>query len=410
MFLGLLFLCSCATTPHPVAIIPASELPAAVTMNPDAGCGTWLNHGGLLIVKLRIGSGKQLPFVVDTGSPVTIFDKSLEPRLGKQLGTNTFLNFGAKRESGIYASPEIYFNNIPLMTSSNIYTVNFKSMDLDRKKDHSIMGILGMDCLRHYCIQLDFDAGKMRFLDPDHLNTNHLGKAFKLMFSSAGQSDKGLSCPYIRCGSPIGGKGGSLAIDTGCNIDGGMPPRFFWQEVKKQKVRAKKSLFNGQNSEEAIFPKCVWCGETYTNLDIRTWPAKFQWSNLIGLSFLARHLVTLDFPKRVMYLKQTSVGPIVERGFKKAMNAAVKSAVKVLERLNKRGKLPGYSKDSEGTTFNATYTKSHIESITLDCRKKGDSSSYHYTFTRASKDSPWKLQKAWRTDQNDKMIEEYPVH
>jgi hypothetical protein len=32
--------------------------------------------------------------------------------------------------------------------------------------------------------------------------------------------------------------------------------------------------------------------------------------NGIGLRFLARHLVTFDFPKRTMYLKRTSIGPL----------------------------------------------------------------------------------------------------
>jgi len=41
--------------------------------------------------------------------------------------------------------------------------------------------------------------------------------------------------------------------------------------------------------------------------------------------------------------------------------------------------------------------------------KKGDASIYHYEFTRASRTSPWKLQKAWRADQNDHTVEEYPV-
>jgi hypothetical protein len=41
--------------------------------------------------------------------------------------------------------------------------------------------------------------------------------------------------------------------------------------------------------------------------------------------------------------------------------------------------------------------------------KKGDSSIYHYEFTRASKTSPWKVQKAWCADQNDHTVEAYPV-
>src|ERR1022692_258 len=56
IFLSLLLLCSCATTPEPSAIIPASELPADVTINKDAG------RGNKLIVTFRLESGEELPF------------------------------------------------------------------------------------------------------------------------------------------------------------------------------------------------------------------------------------------------------------------------------------------------------------------------------------------------------------
>jgi hypothetical protein len=36
--------------------------------------------------------------------------------------------------------------------------------------------------------------------------------------------------------------------------------------------------------------------------------------------------------------------------------------------------------------------------------KKGDLSTYHYQISRTSKDSPWKLEKAWRTDQNSPTL------
>jgi hypothetical protein len=41
--------------------------------------------------------------------------------------------------------------------------------------------------------------------------------------------------------------------------------------------------------------------------------------------------------------------------------------------------------------------------------KNDDSSIYNNTVSRASENSPWKLQKAWRTDQDGHTIEEYPV-
>ena len=35
---------------------------------------------------------------------------------------------------------------------------------------------------------------------------------------------------------------------------------------------------------------------------------------LIGLQFLAQHLVTFDFPRRVMCLKRTCGGPLLDKG------------------------------------------------------------------------------------------------
>ena len=48
-------------------------------------------------------------------------------------------------------------------------------------------------------------------------------------------------------------------------------------------------------------------------------------------------------------------------------------------------------------------------SATVEVLKDDDSSIYHYQVTRASEEGPWKLQKAWRTDQTGRTLEEYPV-
>ena len=48
----------------------------------------------------------------------------------------------------------------------------------------------------------------------------------------------------------------------------------------------------------------------HLNLIIGEMPRNAPLLNLIGLQFLARHLVTFNFPKRIMYLKRTSVGPL----------------------------------------------------------------------------------------------------
>jgi hypothetical protein len=59
---------------------------------------------------------------------------------------------------------------------------------------------------------------------------------------------------------------------------------------------------------EVRFPNGRFGGESYTNLYLSGNGSY----NLLRLSFLARHRVTLNFPKRVMYLQKRSVGSLAE--------------------------------------------------------------------------------------------------
>src|SRR5580698_9557465 len=85
--------------------------PADVTLNKKAGRGGWL------IVKVRVESGEELPFVVDTGSPITLLDPSLTSKLGKRLVLTTGGSpAGGKQASGIYAAPKLFLGDVELKT------------------------------------------------------------------------------------------------------------------------------------------------------------------------------------------------------------------------------------------------------------------------------------------------------
>jgi len=345
-------------------------------------------RGNELFVTLRLESGEELPFIVDTGSPFTIFDKSMEPKLGKRLGQSTLWNFGSKSEGGFYAAPMLYLGDTPLQkTSKYILTSDFKAMSA--KAGRPILGVLGMDCLEHYCVQLDFEAGKMRFLNPDHLDTATIGKAFTLTFSSEGQSMKQFIRPFIHRGSLIAAAGNNLMVDTGYRVDGALESGLFQRKIKEQRSREGEAI-HGDN-HRVWFSQCNWSGGHYTNLLVG------DGGNIIGLEFLARHLVTLNFPKRMMYLKQTSVGPLADE--------KMRAAEAFFNNLKETGRLPGWSKSDQGTI----YLEPFPDFEELDGRKIGDSSDYHYQVGRLSKDGSWTLQKAWRTDENDNTVEEYAV-
>ena len=64
IFLGLLQLCSLAAADSTNA-----QLPTDVTLNKDAGRGSYL------FVIVRLERGEMLPFIVDTGTPVTLLAK-----------------------------------------------------------------------------------------------------------------------------------------------------------------------------------------------------------------------------------------------------------------------------------------------------------------------------------------------
>jgi hypothetical protein len=42
--------------------------------------------------------------------------------------------------------------------------------------------------------------------------------------------------------------------------------------------------------------------------------------------------------------------------------------------------------------------------------KKGDPAGYSYTVIKASPDSPWQLQRAWKAAPNGHVLKDYPIH
>jgi hypothetical protein len=370
----------------------APELPAAVAINKDA------SRGNLLFVTLRLESGEAFPFLVDTGSMATVVDKSLEPRLGKRLEPGAVWNFGVKHKSGIYATPKLYLGSTLLRTSPSIWSTDFKKMP--SPAGLHIIGILGMDCLRYYCIQLDFEAGQMRFLVPGQSDAAKWGKAFPVTLSAIGNSEREYVRPLVHCGSLIDGESTSLLIDTGYEADCALESGLFARDVIKHRLRKEGDAVTSQESRYVWFQKSIWNGATYTNLLIGnggTAIATGNGENLIGLRFLARHLVTFDFPTRTMYLKQTSIGPLVD--------TKMEAATAFLNRLKQNNQLPGWSKNDTGTI----YGRAQFNFESFDGRNNSDAFTYHYNVGYGSDDSSWRLQKAWRTDAHDHTVEQYLI-
>ena len=275
---ALILLCSCATEPS-----ARGALPADVPINQDAGRGNWL------IVTIQLESGQKLPVIVDTGAGATVLNKSLAPKLGKRLDTILLNYWGKAITNDVYAAPKLFLGGTPLlMTGDGVVCGNVK--DLLGGTSRKFMGILGMDVLEHYCIQLDFAAGKMRFLDNQHADKSTWGEAFPIV-----QLNDDDARPAV-AQNLLGLQGPHSIIDSGFLGDGWLMPKYF-QSWTNDAV----SPTNG----ELRWPNGMFGGEKYPMFSLCE---KNVESNGIGIDFLARHLVTLDFPNHTLYLQRQSIG------------------------------------------------------------------------------------------------------
>lgn len=233
--LGLL--CSCAAPD-----VKKSALPFEISLNPAAG------RGDLLLLKVQLENGQNVNLAADTAADCTVFDKSLEPLLGRRLGT-TVINLPAvNTNANVFRAPKMWLGNVELITRRWIVTTDLKKVGYPGP----LQGILGIDCLGHYCIQLDFEARKWRFLDPAKLDTNNLGEAFPLFHSGR--------C-FIVHENLMGLKGPGSLIDTGCNFDGLLMPTLFQRWTNDFRL----SGYPG-------FPSGRFGGATYTNLELHVYP------------------------------------------------------------------------------------------------------------------------------------------
>jgi hypothetical protein len=180
-----------------------------------------------------------------------------------------------------------------------VTTSDFKS--IWSPAEPRIMGVIGMDVLDHYCVQLDFAAGKVRFLDADHADKSKWGKAVPLV-------NIGNGCLAVR-ENLAGVPGVGSLVDTGEPRDGWLLP-----EVYHQWTNHTQAPVEG----EVRSPKGVLAGDRYRHVDLRELDAKALASgdlhmdlNGVGLHALSRYVVTFDFPDRTMYLKRPSAWSLI---------------------------------------------------------------------------------------------------
>ncbi len=264
--------------------------------------------------------------MVDTGADGTLLDQSLAAQLGEQFESRILndSSTGQKLTVQKYMAPRLSLEGTRLLTGIFVATLDLSHVRRDLGRP--VMGILGTDCLENYCIQLDFDARKIRFLDPASSGDDSLGTEFPLNITSAGQ--------YVVRGNLLGVDGVDSEIDTGETFTGRLEPRLFDGAIRdgNASVNAKGVVrFSGVHATRTgRFSKCRFGKDTYRDLILDE-----SRPTAIGLRFLARHLVTLNYPRMKMYLKRRTSDLPVDQDDMSGLSLAQKGAATVVQSVEK---------------------------------------------------------------------------
>ncbi len=248
-------------------------------------------------------------FDLDTGSTHTIFSNRFSEQLGKPFLWPIPYTISARLADGeivkgkAFPTPKAKVGPLKLKGSPFVPVVDYTTTGGDSP------GIIGMDFLKKYIVRIDFDNRKVTFFKGK--------KDFDLFSMFKPKENKhpewGEPVPlktklfqknqYFVEGSIVGDIETDFLIDSGWKRFDTMNRKAL-QEVstngQKRKERNNLSylIFTLDNNTKLLEGFSVGSLEYKNNI--------FQnnYESALGLDFLSRHIVTFDFPNKIMYLKK----------------------------------------------------------------------------------------------------------
>ena len=267
---------------------------------------------GLILLPVDF-DGEEYQFVLDTGSSRAIFDVSLKDKLGKQISQIQGKDANGKPFTiEVFKAPHAHLDKLCLARHWWVGVIDLEPVSsLTWQK---IDGIIGMDFLKKYAVQIDFDNRKVLFL-----KSKREGNIFSFLGPAINKHPEWgqpVSIRYkFRSNQPFvkGIIGNNISADF--LIDTGFTGRFFggFLESKIFKRTFPKNIFKERTEKDVTI-------KGMANLDFNDialadkfslGPFEYEdigfgehYRSLLGLEFLSRHLVTFDFPNKKMYLQK----------------------------------------------------------------------------------------------------------
>lgn len=244
-------------------------------------------HGDLLIVPVSI-SAKQYRFVIHTGHPVTTLDEIFEPALRP---TGKIVRVSANETVTIYEMPTATCGKSQLPVRGDAICGDLAPWR--NFTGHDIRGLLGMSILEQYVLRIDFDNGTVGLaggLSAPQIN------GLKLSYNPGGP-------PTV----PMDAGDGRLIpfeIDTSSRYSVCLDKETYDSLLKNGLIDDTLTLGTGDETYRVATLRRLRLGEfEHTGLRITEIPNR---RNFVGLHYLARYNIVLDFPDHMAYFTKSS--------------------------------------------------------------------------------------------------------
>ena len=248
-------------------------------------------NGEPLIVKVTLeGHDVPVSMIVDSGCTVTIYDERLQPILGQSVGSRRIaLARGEEKVINEFSHPRAYLDGMPLPRNGTVVAMDLIST---QASDPRYDGCLGMDFLKQQIVEIDFDEGRLRLLRAVPADA---GEKIEIQFNS-----HRIPTVEIKVGSLVKER---FELDTGCIAQNIISQDSFnWLKALDELSRVQPICSDGVH---------LWSGErgrvTRTSLGSfvhRSLHFDTGTHNALGLWYLSRFKVVLDFPGSAIYLKR----------------------------------------------------------------------------------------------------------
>lgn len=247
-------------------------------------------HGDVLIVPMQVGHWK-IPCVVDTGATHNFIDLKLQAIVGRTLGASSASTAGGGIAVPYFAAPEAQLGSVKLNQSFVL-----AGLDLRPFREYlgcDAQGILGMAAFHRHAVRIDFDEGRFDILTPGTKPQEDWGEPIPLV-----ALDDGLSFHVMLS---LGGIERAFLLDTGAlmiGIDEALADELL-RRSEMQLVQEVRMLTAAGEGISNVYQQRQFTVGRFNHKDVIVATGRH---NKIGLDYLSRYRVVLDFPNRMMYL------------------------------------------------------------------------------------------------------------